>query len=106
MIFASRSSAVANLLRSAALIIPVCPVFLLGTACVAQDAGYADVRRSALNQRLDVRWRAVDSGGRPEERTRELLSKPLTADAAVQIALLNSPDVQVAFEDLGLARAD
>jgi outer membrane protein, heavy metal efflux system len=80
---------------------------LLGTACVAQDAGYADVRRSVLDRtRHDVRWSAVDGGGRPEERTRRLVSKTLTADGAVQVALLNNPRVQVAFEELGVARAD
>lgn len=84
-----------------------CPALLFATACVAQDAGYADVRRSTLAQHgMDVRWRAVDAGGRIEERTRELIAKPLTGDTAVQVALLNSPDVQVAFEELGLARAD
>lgn len=85
----------------------LCPVLVFGTACIAQDAGYADVRRSTLERGgFDVRWRAVDEGGRPDERARELLAKPLTADAAVQVALLKSPDVQAAFEELGLARAD
>jgi cobalt-zinc-cadmium efflux system outer membrane protein len=89
------------------LVLRLCPLALLGTACVSQRAGYGDVRRSVHDaQRLDVRWKAVDKGGEVEERTRALLSKPLTADAAVQVALLNSPDVQSAFEDLGLARAD
>lgn len=85
----------------------LCSAALLVTGCVGQDAGYADVRRSILDRvRHDVRWRAVDDGGRPEERTRSLLSKPLSADAAVQLALLNNPDVQIAFEELGLARAE
>ena len=80
---------------------------VFGTACVAQDAGYADVRRSVLDRtRYDVRWNAIDGGGRSEERTRKLVSKALTADGAVQVALLNNPRVQVAFEELGVARAD
>jgi len=85
----------------------LCSLALMSTACIAQDAGYADVRRSVLDRtRHDVRWRAVDGGGRAEERTRSLLATPLAADAAVQVALLNNPDIQTAFEELGVARAD
>jgi outer membrane protein, heavy metal efflux system len=84
----------------------VLPLALLSSACVAQDAGYADTRRSLGKVRLDARWHAVDEDGRAEERTSRLLTKPLDADAAVQVALLNNPDVQTAFENLGIARAD
>ncbi|MBU6405705.1 MAG: TolC family protein [Alphaproteobacteria bacterium] len=45
-----------------------------------------------------------------EEQTRDqvaaILARPLSADAAVQIALLNNPRVTAAFEGLGVARAD
>lgn len=34
------------------------------------------------------------------------LSNELTADCAIQIALLNNPKIQVIFEELGIARAD
>src|SRR4029434_11158654 len=40
------------------------------------------------------------------QRTQKLVGRALTADGAVQVALLNNPKVQVAFEELGLARAD
>ena len=76
-------------------------------ACVSETAGYDDVRRTtAARIQKDVRWQAYDSGGRTAERTRELLEKPLDADAAVQIALLNNAGLQADFEELGLARAE
>ncbi|QLH35699.1 MAG: hypothetical protein HWD61_05805 [Parachlamydiaceae bacterium] len=36
----------------------------------------------------------------------ELLSQELSVDQAVQIALLNNPKIQAAFEEIGVARAD
>lgn len=38
--------------------------------------------------------------------TEELLSRPLSIDSAVQIALLNNPEIQAALEDVGIAHAD
>lgn len=83
----------------------VLPFVLLSTACAAQDAGYADTRHSLERFRLDAHWRAVDDQGNPEENTRALLAKPLDADTAVRVAMLNNADVQSAFEELGVARA-
>lgn len=75
-------------------------------ACVPRDAGYEDVRRTTADRiGRDVRWRYLDGGGAVEKRTREILSKPLTANAAVDLALLRNDALQAAFEDLGVARA-
>lgn len=83
------------------------PLPLLAMGCVAHDAGYSDVRRSVLDRtQFDVRWRAVDERGRLDERIRRLVASAVTADGAVQVALLNNPDVQGAFEQLGVARAE
>ena len=77
------------------------------TGCVARDAGYQDVRRTvAARAGHDVRWYAVDDSSVASKRTRELLATPLTVDSAVQIALLNSAQVQSAFEEIGVARAE
>ena len=66
--------------------------------CVPKDAGYQDARRLVAERGGgDVRWRAVDGGGGAARRTRQLLSAPLTAEGAVQIALLNSAEVKAAF---------
>jgi outer membrane protein TolC len=74
-------------------------------ACVAADAGYPDVRKLTADRiQHEVRWSAQDSAS-PDQQTRKLLARPLTADAAVQVALLNNPGLQAAFENLGVARA-
>jgi cobalt-zinc-cadmium efflux system outer membrane protein len=75
--------------------------------CVPADAGYQDAR-SVVRQRTssDVRWEHIDGRSEAERRTRELLAKPLDAQAAVQVALLNNPELQAAFEEIGIARAN
>ncbi|MGC4089074.1 MAG: TolC family protein [Polyangiaceae bacterium] len=84
---------------------------LLGSnlsGCVARDAGYSEVQRGT-SERIgkEVHWRRHDDAqARTREVTRSLLSRPLTVESAVQLGLLNSSAVQVAFEELGLARAE
>lgn len=77
-----------------------------GAGCVSADAGYADVRR-LTNDRLqkDVRWLSHDSPAVADERTREILAKPLDADSAVQVALLRNQGLQAQLEGLGIARS-
>ena len=41
-----------------------------------------------------------------QARVRSLLSKPSTADAAVQIALLNNRTLQAAYNELGASEAE
>jgi cobalt-zinc-cadmium efflux system outer membrane protein len=84
----------------------VTAIFTSLVACVSADAGYEDVRKLTTDRiQQEVRWSAQDSSGSPEKRTRELLARPLTADAAVQLALLNNQGLQADFEELGIARA-
>ncbi len=76
-------------------------------ACVSESAGYEDVR-SAVSSRTghDVRWQHIDGTDRAQKAIRDILAKPLTAESAVRLALLNSPELQASFEELGIARAD
>lgn len=54
-----------------------------------------------------VQWNRGTAGDVAAERSvAKLLGQPLTADAAVQIALLNNHDLQATLEDLGIAQAD
>jgi cobalt-zinc-cadmium efflux system outer membrane protein len=84
------------------------PAWLLGVAafgCVSADAGYTDVRRLVRERTgQDVRWQEQESE-HGDGAARELLGKPLTADTAVQVALLDNAEIQAAFEDLGVARS-
>lgn len=64
---------------------------------------------SIVNSRIDkqTHW---NHGCYQDERVcgfiKTLLQQELTADSAVQIALLNNPKIQEIFEDVGIAQAD
>jgi outer membrane protein TolC len=78
---------------------------VFAVACVPADAGYQDVRQTTAERiHQDVRWSAHEPSSAGDKQTRELLTRPLTADAAVQLALLNNQGLQAEFEELGVAR--
>jgi cobalt-zinc-cadmium efflux system outer membrane protein len=80
---------------------------LAQSGCVSKDAGYRDVQRLvATRAGHDVHWERLAGRSESEKTTRALLAKPLTADSAAQLALLNNPTLQAAFEELGVARAN
>ena len=83
--------------------------FVLGGCAVfSQDGGFASVQEIAT-QRLakDVVW-AKSEADRDSiaQRVNELLTKPLSVDGAVQIALLNNRGLQASFSELGISEAD
>jgi len=80
---------------------------LVLSGCVSQDIGYAEVQ-SVVEARTGhrTRWNHVDTSEEGDALLRQLLSRPLSADRAAQIALLNTPEAQIAFEELGWNRAD
>jgi outer membrane protein TolC len=82
--------------------------WLGGCASFSRDGGF-DAVESATRARIgqDVVW-ARDDASRAQTQARidALLAQPLSADAAVQIALLNNPGLQAAFHTLGIAEAD
>ncbi|MFO7542147.1 MAG: TolC family protein [Thiobacillus sp.] len=83
-------------------------LLLGGCAGFSKDGGF-DAVRSATQSHLqqDVVW-ARDDAARAQTQARvdALLAQPLSADDAVQIALLNNPGLQAAFNTLGMAEAD
>lgn len=55
----------------------------------------------------DVKWKQCDCQNEwIDELIDCAISNELSADTAIQIALLNNPKIQAIFEDLGIARAD
>jgi outer membrane protein TolC len=79
-----------------------------GCASFSPDGGF-DAIQSATQSRIqkDVIWSRDDaSRSQTQARIDALLAKPLSADDAVQIALLNNPGLQAAFNTLGIAEAD
>src|SRR5438067_3588453 len=54
-----------------------------------------------------VQWnRGTAEDAQAQAAVASLLSRPLTADSAVQIALLNNRNMQATYEELGIAQAD
>ncbi len=96
-------------------LMPRTPVFVAisaallgGCASFSQDGGF-DAIQSVTQMQIqkDVIW-SRDEATRVQIQARvdALLAQPLSADAAVQIALLNNPGLQAAFNILGIAEAD
>jgi len=81
---------------------------LAGCANVQRNADFPSVR-DAVGQRLEsnVTWNQdSEQDHRAQAAVRRLLQQELTADVAVQIALLNNRNLQATFESLGVAQAD
>ena len=82
-------------------------VALGGCAAFSTDGGFGVVEQAA-GERLgkDVRWARSDAERAAlDARVEALLAEALTADAAVQVALLNNRGLQAAFDELGIAEA-
>lgn len=87
----------------------LCALSLLaGCAGFSEDSGFGPVQQVA-ESRLDKQllW-ARDEEGRSqiEARVAELLTEPLSMDAAVQLALLNNRGLQASFDELGIGEAE
>ena len=84
--------------------------FLLGgCATFSEDGGTRQVN-DALSTRgitQQAPWiKNQDDAKRAGDQVRALLAQPLTADNAVQIALLNNRGLQSAYAELGIAESD
>ncbi len=83
-------------------------VLLVGCATFSNDGGFDSVA-SLTRERVGQapRWqRDSDSAAAVQQRVDELLKGPLSADGAVEIALLNNAALQATFHELGIAEAD
>jgi cobalt-zinc-cadmium efflux system outer membrane protein len=81
---------------------------LTGCASVNLNAGFPEV--SALVEEryaTSIVWNnGTELDKEAAEKLRSLLQRNLTADGAVQIAMLNNRDLQAIYADLGVAQAD
>jgi outer membrane protein TolC len=80
----------------------------VGCASFSPDGGFAPVQQAA-QERLgkDLRWARTEADQQAlQQRVAELQAQPLTADAAVQIALLNNRGLQAGFQELGITEAE
>ena len=85
-----------------------CALLLAGCATFSSDGGMDDVTRLA-QERIGAPAAAVPAARDADAaraRSDALLRAPLTADAAVEVALLRNPALRVRLGELGLAEAD
>jgi outer membrane protein TolC len=84
-------------------------VFALGgCATYSADGGFdkvGELTRERTGQSA-VLARTPDDARLAQARVAELLGQPLSADAAIEIALLNNAGLQASFRELGIAEAD
>jgi outer membrane protein TolC len=79
-----------------------------GCSTFSTDGGFSDVGTIA-RERLgkDVKWvKNERDAADVRAKVKELLASPLTADAAVQIALINNRGLQATYAELGIAESD
>lgn len=84
------------------------PLLLGGCASMFADEGFSEVTAVAQkNLRQTPVWiRSDEDAQAARSRVDALLANPVTADAAVEIALLNNKGLQASLSELGIAAAD
>jgi outer membrane protein TolC len=86
----------------------VATLFLAGCASFSQDGGFGkvvDLTKERTGQ--TTTWqRSAEDADSAKARVNELLRQPLTADAAVEVALLNNRGLQASFGELGIAESE
>jgi hypothetical protein len=95
-------------MRARPLAVAVAMLFLSGCASFSTDGGFSSVQK-ITQDRLDksTAWVKSDADARTVKRTIDpLLAKPLSADDAVTIALLNNKGLQADYFELGIAEAN
>ena len=78
-----------------------------GCASFSPDGGMLAVQQAArqhLGKDLGL-TRSTDDPAASQQRVKALLSQPLDADAAVQLALLNNRGLQASLQELGISEA-
>src|SRR5688572_27068613 len=80
-----------------------------GCATMSADGGFGAVDTAVKERGLkqEGKWiRSEKDAEQAQSSVRKLLEAPLTADAAVQIALMNNRGLQATYADVGIAEAD
>ncbi len=81
---------------------------MTGCASMSPGLGFDAVRQSVADRAgMKVHWNnGSDEDARAAAAVGSLLGQSLTADHAVQVALLNNRELQAVYEELNLAQAD
>src|SRR5271168_2756656 len=90
------------------LLMILAAIELCGCAGFSKDGGFDAVAGAARTHLAkDVAWPRNDAErAKVMAQVSDLLAHPLSADDAVQIALLNNRSLQASFEELGISEAD
>ena len=83
-------------------------LILAGCASFSPDGGMgkvAELTKERTGQSVTMQ-RSAKEADTAQARVSEVLRQPLTADAAVEVALLNNRGLQASFSQLGIAEAD
>lgn len=83
-------------------------LILAGCASFSPDGGMgkvAELTKERTGQSVTMQ-RSAKEADTAQARVSEVLRQPLTADAAVELALLNNRGLQASFSQLGIAEAD
>ena len=85
-----------------------CVLSLSGCAMLSPDGGFGrvgDMAKERIEQK--PQWVRTETEAKEAQATvKKLLAAPLTADVAVQIALINNPGLQATYADVGIAETD
>jgi outer membrane protein TolC len=95
-------------------IIPALAAAMLAAGCAqfSPDGGMGEVADGVAREvgpdagKSVVKITSAEQAQRTKEQVSALLAGPLSANAAVQVALLNNRDLQAAYNDLGVSEAD
>lgn len=96
-------------MRTAAVCLTLASIgALVGCSTMKPGQGFDDVQREVRTRTgVETRWdRGTLEDADARAAWRGLLDSELTADAAVQVALLNNRDLTATFEDLDIAQAE
>jgi len=87
---------------------PMGALLLAACAHFSHDGGFDAVAQTAAPRigQTAIWKRTPEDQARAEHDTAQLLARPLSADDAVRIAILNNGSLQGAFAELGIAEAD
>ena len=98
------------MIRPAATVLSLAGL-LAGCASFSPDGGMSEVAQGVGREtgptigKSVVKITSAEQAQRAKEQVAGLLTGPLSADAAVQVALLNNRDLQAAYNDLGVSEA-
>ena len=83
-------------------------LLLSGCASFSPDGGFGAVQQLTQERtgQTPARLTRPADQASAQARITELLKAPLTADSAVELALLNNRGLQASFAELGIAEAD